>query len=279
MSIYLERLDPPVLYTTHYQPNGNDNDMPNCTKYCHDRAQEACENINLKLFSDRESIGFPMADKWLEKSAFPTGKEPRTGSIACFSGINGKIHVAFVERVNKDGTCLISDSRYDEDKTIRNERYWRVVDNVVLKIGQIPGGIEGVGELLGFQYLPIRDIRTTRDESKSQLEVFKTGLRCRSLFGKSASIVNEGCYVPTGIYDVLDTMTADGYTWCKVDDDHWIAHDRSWANLYLKEDPTDDFERYLTEFTSRMRSDHNRSVAIVQGLSDISVIIDRLKKL
>ena len=282
--MYLERLDKPVLNSEYYVPAGTENDMPNCTKYCHDRAQEACEKTDLRLFKDIDVKGFPMADTWIQHSILPTGKDLRTGSIACFSGTNGSIHVAFVERVNEDGTCLISDSRFDEDKTLRNDRFWRFVDKVVLKIGQIPGGIPGVGELLGFQYLPIKDIRAERDTEKSQIVVFDTGLRCRTNYGKDAPIVNEGCYVPVGIYDVLETAEADGYTWCKVEEGHWIAHDPSWANLYLKKEepsePTgDDFEESVNAFVRRMRAEHNNNVAIMQGLSDISAIIDRLKKL
>lgn len=276
----LERLDKPILNTKYYIPNNNENDMPNCTKYCHDRAQEACENIELKLFKDIGVKGFPMADKWLEHSALPTGTEVKPFSIACFSGVNGSIHVAFIERVNSDGTCLISDSRSDEDKSLRNDRFWRLLDNVTLKIGQIPT-IAGVGELLGFQYLPVKDIRTKRNAEKTQLEVFKTRLRCRSSYGLNAPIINEGCYVPVGIYDVLDTKEADGYTWCKVEENHWIAHDKSWANLYKVEPiiPTDDFEENLERFVASVRKEHNTNIVIKESLQQIAEIIAKLSKL
>lgn len=276
----LERLDKPILNTKYYIPNNNENDMPNCTKYCHDRGQEACENIELKLFKDIGVKGFPMADKWLEHSALPTGTEVKPFSIACFSGVNGSIHVAFIERVNSDGTCLISDSRSDEDKSLRNDRFWRLLDNVTLKIGQIPT-IAGVGELLGFQYLPVKDIRTKRNAEKTQLEVFKTRLRCRSSYGLNAPIINEGCYVPVGIYDVLEMVEADGYTWCKVEENHWIAHDKSWANLYKVEPiiPTDDFEENLERFVASVRKEHNTNIVIKESLQQIAEIIAKLSKL
>ena len=81
--MFLERLDKPVLNTTYYVPNNNVNDMPNCTKYCHDRSQEACENVNLELFKDRGTRGFPSAENWLKESALPTGNNLKQGSVAC----------------------------------------------------------------------------------------------------------------------------------------------------------------------------------------------------
>lgn len=283
----LERLDRPVLNTEYYVPNNDENDMPNCTKYCHDRAQEICENIFLKLFKNISEKGFPMADKWVEYSALPTGTELKPFSIACFSGVGGSIHVAFIERVNSDGTCLISDSRSDPDKTLRNDRFWRLVDNVTLKVGKIPTGISGVGELLGFQYLPVKDIRTKRDAEKTQLEVSKTRLRCRSSYGLNAPIINEGCYVPVGIYDVLETKEADGYTWCLVDVDplkdeqYWVAHDPSWAKLYKVEPivPADDFEKDLEKFVASVRKEHKTNIVIKESLQQIAEIIAKLSKL
>lgn len=276
--MFLERLDPPKIGTKYYRNNGNLNDMPNCTKYSHDRAQEACEDKELKLFTDRVPNGFPPADEWNDHSSYATGSVPKVGSVASFSNTGGTMHVCFIERVNPDGTCLISDSRYDDDKSLRNERFWRTIDNVSFKAGQIPGGIPGVGELIGFQYLPIDDIRTSRDETKTQLEIIKTKVNCRSSYGLNSPIVNEGCYVPEGIYDVLETRQCDGYLWCKVQEGHWIAYDDKWANLYDVK-TQDDFEDVLNRFVKAMRDEHNDSVAIRQGLSDVKTIIERLLKL
>lgn len=274
--MFLERLDAPILGTEYYKPNGTATDMPNCTKYCHDRSQESCQNPSLKMFKDSGASGFPEADNWLDKTILPTGNDPKAGSVAVFSNNGGSKHVAFVERVNDDGTVLITDSRYDDDKSLRNDRFWRMVDNVVLKVGKIPT-ISGVGELLGFMYLPIKDLRVNRDSTISQLEIVKHGVRCRENYGKNSAIVNEGCYVPLGIYDVLETREADGYIWCRVDDSSWIAHDDSWSNLYLVD--TDDFDKELTRFVNMMKNEHSNYVAIKQGLSDIQVILERLMKL
>lgn len=276
--MYLERLDTPVVDTKYYVRIGNQNDMPNCTKYCHDRAQEVCENPNLSLFRGRGPGGFPNAENWLEESALPTGSEPKLGSVACFSSDGGSMHVIFIERINEDGSFLISDSRSDPDKSLRNERFWRLVNNVHLKVGQQPGGIGGVGTLLGFQYLPVNDLRVPRDPDRLQLEVFKKQLRCRSSYGLNSPIVNEGCYVPVGIYNVLDTKEYDGYTWCKLEEDHWVACDPSWAKLHGK-GQKDDFDEMLDKFVKAMKDEHNTSIAIKQGLSDVSVIIERLLKL
>lgn len=274
--MYLERLDAPIISTEYYQNLGNDNDMPNCTKYCHDRSQESCENPTLKMFKTHSAEGFPDADKWLQDTILVTGDDPKIGSVAVFNNVGGTMHVAFVERVNDDGTVLLSDSRYDPDKSLRNDRFWRLIDNVTLKVGKIPT-VAGIGELMGFMYLPIKDLRVNRDETRSQLEIKKHGVRCRSSYGKTSPIVNEGCYVPLGIYDVLDTMEADGYIWCKLEENHWVAYDDSWGKLYLVD--TDNFDVILDKFVKVMKDEHHSLIAMKQGLQDIDTIIERLMKL
>lgn len=230
---YLERLDAPVIGTTYYKANNDENDMPNCTKYCHDRAQEAVGNTQLRLFTDIGIKGFPMADKWLAHSALPVSDTPKLGSICCCSGNSGSIHVFFLERQNSDGTWLISDSRSTPDKTLRNDRFWRLLDHVKLEKGKTPVGVPGVGTILGFQIVPINDIRVGRDVTRSQVEFVRHRVHCRTAPGMDADILNPGCYVPQGIYNVVDTITKDGYTWCKLMDGAWAAADSSWANLYL----------------------------------------------
>lgn len=273
--MFLERLDKPVLNTTYYVPNNNVNDMPNCTKYCHDRSQEACENVNLELFKDRGTRGFPSAENWLEESALPTGDNLKLGSVACFSNEGGTMHVAFIERVNSNGTCLISDSRYDDDKSLRNERFFRTVDNVYLNVGSLPIGINGVGKLMGFQYLPINDIRVSRDETKVQLEITKHKVNCRNSFSINSSIINEGCYVPLGIYNVLETRENDGYTWCKLEEGHWVAYSPEWARLY-KVDSEDTFTIALDKFCDAMKRDHEEKIAYEDAIKQIDEIIRRL---
>ena len=235
--MYLIRTVPPKLNTKYYVPNGNENDMPNCTKDCHDRAQEACEDITLKLFTDIDIGGFPMADKWIEHSALPVGDVAKVGSICCCSSEGGSIHVFFVEDINDDGTLFISDSRWTADKSDRSDRFFRTVDNVVAIKGSSPIGINGCGKILGFQYLPIKDIRVKRDESKFQIKITKRNLQCRRSYGLSSPIINEGCRVPKGIYNVLKTKEADGYLWCMVEEGYWFAYSPDWAILYKVDEP------------------------------------------
>jgi len=233
--MFLERLDAPELAKPYYLPNGNINDMPNCTKYYVGRAHEAVEDPTIILFKGRGAFGFPEADNMINDSLLETGEQIKLGAGAVFSSEGGTMHVIFIERVNPDGTCLISDSRFDADKTLRNKRFFRTVDNVVLKINQTPGGIEGVGNLIGFIYNKINDIRVERDPSRYQIEVIADRLQCRSSYGKSAAVVNKGCYVPKGIYNIIETKEADGYLWCKVEEGHWFAYSSAWANLFKPE--------------------------------------------
>lgn len=280
--MYLERLDASGIDSSIYFPIlGNENDMPNCTACAHNVAQEACDDIALQMFSGYSAGGFPGALNWPKKTILPKGKEPRFASIGCCSNEGGTEHVFYIVRKNENGKYTITDSRYSEDKSDRSsDRFFRKLDNVDLQIGKSP--LAGVGILTDFIYLPVKDIRTIRDETKDQIEITSPGLNCRISYGVGSPLVREGCYVPLGIYNILETKEANGYLWCKVEENRWFAYSDQWANLYLvsdqKED-ADEFEDALNSFVRRMRNEHNSSVAIRQGLSDISVIIDRLMKL
>lgn len=235
---YLERLDKPVLGTTYYKALNSTLDMPNCTKYCTDRAHEAVGDTQLKLFEDLSAGGFHRADKWITYSALPTGDEPREASIGVCSGDGGSYHVFFIERKNQNGTFLISDSRYRDDKSLRDDTYWRLVDNVKLEVGKKPDGIAGCGKILGFMYIPINDVRVKRDSSRSQVEIIKPTLRLRKKPSLSGEVINPGCYVPMGVYNVIETASADGYTWCKIATDAWFAISDAWAKKYYVVEPT-----------------------------------------
>ena len=280
---FLERLDPPVYGSEYYKNLNTVNDMPNCTKYCHDRAQEACGNKNLQLFTDRGPGGFPGASSWLEHSALPVSDTGRLGSICVCSDNGGSQHVMFIERDYGDGTFLISDSRYDDNKSLRNDRYWRKVDHVKLVKGQKPDGVGGCGYIIGFQLIPVNDIRVDRNESVDQVKVTDNRLHCRKGPSINAEIINEGCYVPQGIYNVLETKQDGDLTWCRVTDEAWFAAKSDWAELYLHDQPTPEpgtdisklFAQIATEFNkleTETKKLQGENTELKKALSDIADI-------
>lgn len=96
-----------------------------------------------------------------------------------------------------------------------------------------------MGALKGFIYLPAKDKRVSRNEAKNQISVTDRFINVRKQPSLSAEYY-RGCYCPVGIYNVLDTATADNYTWYKLDEEHWIAGVEEVKYLpRTKDDPTE----------------------------------------
>lgn len=73
-----------------------------------------------------------------------------------------------------------------------------------------------------------------RDENKYQVEVLINDLRARAGFGLDKTILG---YVKSGIYQIYEEQEKDGYKWLKIENnDIWIAYDKEWAKLYIKND-------------------------------------------
>ena len=73
-----------------------------------------------------------------------------------------------------------------------------------------------------------------RDENTYQVEVLIKDLRARAGFGLDKAILG---YVKSGIYQIYEEQEKDGYKWLKIaNNDIWIAYDKEWAKLYIKND-------------------------------------------
>lgn len=90
--------------------NGN-SVLPNCVGFCWSRAFE-CWGVKPKLSKGNAE------DWWAYKDGYKRGSTPRLGAIICWRkgkagyGKDGAGHVGFVEKVNKDGSILVSQSNY-----------------------------------------------------------------------------------------------------------------------------------------------------------------------
>ena len=226
--MYLERLSVSGIESSqYYVPNGKlntaaagtDIQMPNCTMYCFCRGYESV-NATTRFPWVRAQGGFGNAKTWYDTTTLAKGSKLKDGSVAVFDGNCG--HVAFVERVIDDTHAVITQSQYNSNKSLRDYHYWQRVDNQELVVGK--STMSGVGPLIGFIYMPISDIRVTRDKTKNQLSVTESFINVRQGPGTSYEINNQGCYCPLGIYDVLDIQEADGYVWYKLEDGYWIAN-------------------------------------------------------
>ena len=67
-----------------------------------------------------------------------------------------------------------------------------------------------------------------RNEYVEQIEVIATVLRAR----KQPSLKGEVLgYMNQGIYNIISSTQADGYTWYQVEENVWIAYDKEWETL------------------------------------------------
>ena len=228
--MYLERLNIFADTNPYYQYGGQfyncsyDYMLPNCTEYCLLRTFEAMEtDTPVQLFNGRSALGYPKAKDWYRDTLLPKGDKLRDGCVAVFNGNYG--HVCFCERKIDDTHAIITESQYDSDKDLRNYKYWNR-RKVELEVGKAT--LSGVGELLGFIYPSIKDIRTER-KNKPQIEITEEFVNVRT--SANGSIKVDGCYCPMGIYDVLNQKEVDGFVWYKIDSKCWVR-EGSWLKYY-----------------------------------------------
>ena len=237
--MYLERLSVDgIPELDYYKPNGTYNtsspnssvQMPNCTMYCYCRGFEAMEATSCIPWV-RPQGGFGNAKTWYSTTTLAKGSTLKTGSVAVFDGNYG--HVAFVERKIDATHAIISESNYDDDKSLRNWKYWQKRE-VELVVGK--STLSGIGPLIGFIYLPINDIRVNRDKSKEQVLVKESSVRVRKTANGK---VYDGLYCPLGYYNVLKYVDKGSYKWAKLAENYFIAvYDNanncpvSWAVMY-----------------------------------------------
>lgn len=253
--MYLERLGVFADDNPYYQYGGEfynclyDNMLPNCTEYCLLRIFEAMEvSSPVQLFSNRSPLGYPTAKDWIKYTLLPTGDYIRDGCGAVFNGNYG--HVCFVERKIDDTHAIITESQYDANKDLRNYKYWNK-RTVELQVGKAT--LSGVGELIGFIYPPIKDIRTTR-QNKAQIEILEEYVNVRT--SANGSIKVDGCYCPMGIYDVLNQKEVDGWIWYKIDSKSWVR-EGDWLKYYPEENS-------LKEENEQLKADMKRIEEIVK---------------
>ena len=221
------------------------NDMPNCVCYDTCRTYEASQvDEPFIMFKNRSAGGYPDAENWYKETILPKGSQLKEGSIACFDN-----HVAFIERVNPNGTCLINDSRYDKDKSLRNDRYWRKVDNVKLVVGNKPN-LNGVGVFQGCIYIPINDVRVKRNESKEQIEIIEDNVNVR--VSPNGDYTIKGCYAPMGIYNVKSSKLVDDFLWFQIDSNCWVRTGE-WLRYYPIDSELEKLKKENAELKSKLK--------------------------
>ena len=202
------------------------NVLSNCVGYASGRFNEAynemfgttgCKyyylNCNAENFVERAQAKYPN---------LKFSSDPVVGSILCWrrgstsSSSDGAGHVEFVEKVYDNNTIMTSASNYGGTAFYTNTRK--------RSSGTGGWGLNSPYAFRAFIYDPAMQIKVPvpveRDEWVDQVEVMEKSLRVRTKASLSADILGT-CSV--GFFNVSDKATADGYNWCKIGDDAWIA--------------------------------------------------------
>ena len=218
----------------YYKPLGTFNiysaynsiQMPNCTQYCFLRMHEASEQTERQSKWIRASGGFGNAKTWYDTTTLPKGKELREGAIAVFDGNCG--HVFYVEhKLDDTHADLSTESNFNENKSLRDWHFFNVRKNVELVVGKAT--LAGVGKLIGYIYIPIKDIRVQRDITKHQVEITEEMVNVR--VKPNGEVFCKGLYAPTGIYNIKSVEIVDNYKWYELEKNHWVR-EGDWTKEY-----------------------------------------------
>ena len=88
-----------------------------------------------------------------------------------------------------------------------------------------------------------------RDTTKNQIEVVGEFLRVRKGAGTNQTILG---YIDYGIYDYIETKSANGYTWYNLGFG-WIAGTKEDTKIYLKENHEDDKDKKIAELEKQVK--------------------------
>ena len=225
--MFLERLsssgmqDNPYWYSLTYNWFAKDDLwLPNCTAFSCGRSSSLC-GLNVKNEIPRGN-----AQTWYSTSKWAKSSTPKVGAIGVWGG--GQYgHVGIVERVNADGTVLLSQSNYTRASKASMIANYFVLGTYKCEVGKVTKGIGWT--FLGFLINPyVDDKRVERNKHKDQIEVIEERVRARK---SPNGEIHKGLFIPMGIYNVLEE---DG-DWVKVDTNVWFSKG-SWTKEYPREE-------------------------------------------
>lgn len=210
--------------------NGKGYTLPNCVAFVHAMwlktltsalGLEEAKKIEAKMCRNNAEV------YWGYKDGFARGQSPKLGAIMVWEG-KGSLagHVMTVTEVKSNGDVVCTGSDYSGSKFYQKTYYkskgYNFSSSYIFK---------------GFIYTPIEFAYTVgkpvaRDVYKDQVKVTATMLRARADAGLTADCMG---YINPGIYNIEERKSVSGYSWVRVDSEHWIAVHNEDLNTDLAE--------------------------------------------
>lgn len=185
-------------------------------------------------------------DPWEVKDRFYS---PVENDIAVFDGEFG--HVIFIEEV--DGKVAICTEYRNGDPNSFRLFNWTV-------------GTDYTGKLLGYLHCPYAPCDPVpRNDTVDQIQTTDDNLRIRTKPSLDGEIVG---YVGLGYYNVMDTKSADGYTWYKIGKDRWCANV---STIFLPAE--DDIIRQLDAMFKSLKT------KVTEKQKEVDSLADRMNKI
>lgn len=113
-----------------------------------------------------------------------------------------------------------------------------------------------------------------RDTTKNQIEVVGEFLRARTGAGTNQTILG---YIDFGIYDYIETKTANNYTWYNLGF-CWIAGTKEDTKIYPKENHEDDKDKKIAELEEQVKKLDTELLAQKKLVEEQKQEIDQLNE-
>lgn len=116
-----------------------------------------------------------------------------------------------------------------------------------------------------------------KNEEVRQVEILINDLRARNGYGLDKAILG---FVKSGIYQIYDEQSKDGYNWLEIDKtrDIWIAYNKEWAIIYDIKDYKELYEKELLVNKDLQSQANNLNQNIANLNEKIKNAIDILNK-
>lgn len=218
---------------------------------------------DLQKAIDAGKGGFGNAKNWFKnfRTSWPRGQEPKLGAIACYDNSNLG-HVEIVVGYDENNVYLVG-SNVNNKSWI----YHSVKRNMYYSASM---------KFQGFIYNPfveeiVKPVPAARDESKHQVKINVTNLRIRNAGSLDAEILGT---CTSGIYNILNEVTKDGYRWFEIKEGYWVAFTDDWGVEYIPENELEKLHQEINRLVIKNGELEKENNSLTNKLNEIRKVLD-----